>query len=1137
MYRIRYSIYLCILSALSLLALAGCVDDNLGFDSLDPDGKGMLDLTVSFQPMADGDLTRATLAPPGRGMNRLNDLVVLVYDTQGNLLADYMTDVDFNPSDVKDEPRDESDTSDGKAPAESDTKCLGGIRMPLPFGEYHIVAVANIGKYSAGADGSAVVVRSTYEVLTEDYADDIATLDGLRSIRVTWQSDNYLDNCGMLGYFAEPDAQAPRASSTFPKVRVNRPDMQLKARMRRCASKITIDFDGSGLRDNIYVYIKDARIYDIPRQCTLGFGTAGVLEEELRDYNNRVTSEEGLLATSGHHIDYGEGDDYHNWPCITRGNPAITDTAGDTVDFHAQDRPALFFYENMQGEAPYDKVPHADLEQGGAEGADREKDGVEYGTYIEVTAHYHSDAQGNITDGDIKYRFMIGKDALRDCNAERNYHFKLTLRLRGNANDYDWHIDYRQEEGFDVPNPWYVSYLYGHNATLPFKYTPPEGWEVTGLRAEIIKNPWYPSDIDFDDLSDPTIPIVPCTPYGDELDAAQSPYSTANKNYWNTGYNSDGTMYNKANGHGFLSLRYENKTAITNMDANGTATWPGYNDNNAAYNNDYYRGLNGRGDGIDKSKRIYMADGKEVTPSYPSDFTPEDKEKEAFHFRKEGMSTAFDIPLFTRPKVMVKETGYTGNNPFVGYQRVARVTLTVTLKKTGTDQTMERSENVNVVQVRRVVNPKGVYRRAGNNDPFNVRLMWLDSDDAKTFTPVKSHGPWKAEIIGDANFITLNGRNSVSGKTESEINFTIQFNRMNTSETGVRSAVVRIRYHNYTCTHLIFVRQGYEPQELVPPEDCLAYGMSQGKPVPSAATPVKWHIANMLGRDAEATDPRDEGSLFKFGNSSQPIHPYNNVYRDAQGNTLLHNLTESEFAAHMERAVAPFRLADPATGALAAAATTTNWGEIETDVNGFDTGKMAKVATMHHFEQLYLSRNMHFGYGVLYADGATQTAENVSDAYGYYGGDGGKSQDSPKGMRGMFAYYWDGKDAGGSTYNARNIFFPIGRSGYGHRKNKKELEANNGKGVLRYSSNRGWPEPTLFKTSAPLFVFLYRRPGAIYWSRNIIPSGQCLGWDGLKSDGDAYGLDINYFSLDVNYIQTTNVDSGNDACFVRCVTE
>lgn len=210
------------------------------------------------------------------------------------------------------------------------------------------------------------------------------------------------------------------------------------------------------------------------------------------------------------------------------------------------------------------------------------------------------------------------------------------------------------------------------------------------------------------------------------------------------------------------------------------------------------------------------------------------------------------------------------------------------------------------------------------------------------------------------------------------------------------------------------------------------------------------------------------------------------------------------------------------------------WNAIAHSSNGFDDGNIANAAQMSDFEQLYLSKNLNFGYGVLYADGATDTQQDVSEAYGYYRRNAKSDGSSPRGMRGLFVYYLDGMETGGSTYNAKNIFFPIGRSGYGHRKDKKEGAGGNlnGDGILRYACSRG-DANTMFSNVGPLFVSIYRRPGAIYWAKQSTNS--FLGWDGNPDSGTAYGLDINYFSFDVNAITGSNISNGADACFVRCV--
>ena len=50
-----------------------------------------------------------------------------------------------------------------------------------------------------------------------------------------------------------------------------------------------------------------------------------------------------------------------------------------------------------------------------------------------------------MSNGPIKYHFMLSlKDAVKNCDAERNYHYKVTLKFNGNANDNSQHIDYRE---------------------------------------------------------------------------------------------------------------------------------------------------------------------------------------------------------------------------------------------------------------------------------------------------------------------------------------------------------------------------------------------------------------------------------------------------------------------------------------------------------------------------------------------------------------------------------------------------------------------------------------------------------------------------------------------------------------------
>ena len=1125
-----YTILLCIIG----LVQTSCKDD-FGFsDAGLTDGMTIVSLEASFSPFAEGNLTRSLDPVAGDVMKDVKDLAILVYDANsdadGNhVLLENLSNLNVTGYSLGSVNRGDGDASSGTT-AEAETKQLSNITLTLPFGRYYIIGVANL--------------KGGTENYLKSHPSDYLTLDGLLRMRMAWDETNIANNGEMLGYFnVEEDKVVPSSQTSFTPITVNNNNIRLHSWLRRCASKITIDFDGSELRDNVYIYIKEARIYDLAKDCTLGSGQPinfNSAEGDL-DYNNRVTdatngfvspftTENATLASGNYQvISYGSGS-AEQWPLITKGTPKITQVSSTNgsfskdkdgnVDFHSETSPALYFYENMQGESENPgKLPVAntqpsdDTPSGGLKYSP--KDNVPCGTFIEVIAYYHSDASGNAATGVAKYRFMLGKDAKSDYNAERNYHYKLTLKFHGNANDYDWHIDYKDRPGFNVPNPWYVSYLYNHDATLPFKFTPDDNWVLQDLDAEIDTNPWYPTGLSEDDLTNEVVELISATPPGDE----RSPYNNS---------------VNKLNCNGFLSLRASTETVVTDKMA-GT-TWTSYENAEACkINESYYLGRTASNP-LDMSKRVIMKGGKviEQPDDYPDSFLQKDKDRETITYQQKGDTYSFNIPLFTRSKVMVKQTGYSGNNYFVGYERVARVKLTAIQKNKTTGLTKVEVGYVNVVQVRRIVNPKGVYRRAGNNEPFEVKMMWLDGDNTADFTTLISRGPWKADIIGDANFITLDGKQTVSGSTNTPVKFTIMFNRTNTDNT-VRNACVRVRYHNLTCTHLIFVRQGYDPIVLSTADES------------NSSNPAAWSTFNMIGKDWMASDPRDEGSLFKYGNPDEPIDAVNNIYQDATGSPIYGNLTYEQFEAYKENVKSPFEgglllapAVEPAKSEETQTPTYKTWGKIGSSSTGFSNSgnvKISKAARMSDFEDLYLSKNIEFGYGVLYADGATTTATSVADAYGYWREDeivkttGG----SPKGMRGLFAYHSDGIVTGGSSYNARSVFFPIGRAGYGHRKDKREGDGTeDGGGILRYACTRGVPY-SLFSDAAPVFVSIYRREGAIYWSRDI--TSDYKEWNGEAGISPGYGLDINYFSYDVNAITEVNISEGADACFVRCVEE
>lgn len=1120
------------LTLLFSVGMTSCVDDDLVFrQGVMPHGEAVINIEAAFAPFSESAMgSRAYDAPKGDVMADVSDVVLFAYDINGNILDGFPMELtDYT---VSDQTRGPSDASNG-ATTDTLTRCLNKATVKLFYGEYYLVAVANMGEYAKDAQGKITVTKSTKEVFSAMDREKYSTLDRLRLLRRAWDSANYANNRAMCGYFADKskDTHSPGATDDFLTVVVDRDGMTLRAWMRRIASKVTVDFDGSDLRENVKIFIKDVKIYDLASSCTLGFGKKRLdAEEHYTNYNNTVGSDEeaasgnkaAMIHDGPHEIKFynmynsaASADDasHKDWPVIAKGSPYIyVDPAAAEKkkrDLHANNAQSLFFYENMQGPAPNGKGPILDLINGGVANKDVVKESVPYGTYIEVTGFYESAASGNISNGPITYRFMLGKDAVENCDAERNHHYKVTLKFNGNANDYSWHIDYREEpDSWDVPQPWYVSYLYNHQSNIPFKYTPPEGYEVVYFEAEIIKNPWRPN-------ADADIPQPP------DNDGALS-------------------AANDSIGNGFLSLRKTTEVVVTPQKCGAPDDWKvDYkNDNITKYNHAYFTGASSvpAQYRLDCSRRTFYVDGR-------SD--PENIGTEQYSYQRQGNSVSLNMPLYTRAKLLIKQSGYSGNNPYVGYTRTATIKVTPYIRKKDTtdDPKAWTSKEIQVEQVRRIVNPKGVYRDSGNNQDFHVHLYELPGDMASTFRDFSSDGPWMAEILGDKNFITLDGKQVVTGSTGSSIEFTIRFNKLNTDKT-VRNAVVRVLYNSYTCTHLIFVRQGYAPQAIS--EKATDFDNQKN----NNNTPVKWRTFNRLSKTKDADDPRDEGSLFKYGNISQPIHPFNNCYgdKDKNGNydgigdyraPVIDNSYKTSF----------YQSGDAASGGeyyltkddCTKATSRTKWTDISMDSNGFpDTDGWNKMATMRHFEQLYATPNIQFGFGVLYADGATTTKDNVNEAYGYYRDDPDRKS---KGMRGVFIYYWDA-DHLDDRFTGKNIFFPIGRSGYGHRKNgvytswnKTWTESPSSMGVLRYSCAGYKSRGETFDKSAPLFSALYYRPGGIYYAKK--KDENSLDWTGgvtnTVNNGVAIGMDLNYFTFDVNMIGAGNIAGGEDACMVRFV--
>lgn len=405
---------------LMIATVTGCYDEFMK-EEIIGEGKASISATLDFKPMSSA-LSRTRAA--GDALKDISSLHVLLYDKDKNLKNKWKIE-GYSESDENRTDKDAEANPNGEHHTAETTTKRATFKLPeeIDFGKYYMYAVANIP-----------------DLLTNtSYDDAIKTVDGLKNIPLTWNSEEVANNGQMIGFFTK--SSVPALSADDESLVVNEKSVKLHAWLRRAASKVTIAYDGTNLNDNVSIYIMAASIKDIPKSCPLG-------TENTPDHIDSLIHDGGIIK-------YFEGDVQPGLDNFITQYKAVVTNHAPTLTYgnHGETAESLFFYENRQGagENMPDKRQDANgdgqLDYPGLPGDDtyRLKDDVPYGSYIEVDAIYRSENPGKPGVGIIKYRFMLGQNVEKDYNATRNCHYKLTLKFKGYGNDVDWHIEYKQQ--------------------------------------------------------------------------------------------------------------------------------------------------------------------------------------------------------------------------------------------------------------------------------------------------------------------------------------------------------------------------------------------------------------------------------------------------------------------------------------------------------------------------------------------------------------------------------------------------------------------------------------------------------------------------------------------------------------------
>lgn len=1165
-------IYSRIMDTLTLMCcclLSACVDDM--FTEYGPVGEGScrVEFNLTFKPLAS---TKLTTRSAGDAVTDINHLWILVYErsdaASGSTDADYTLNraLSFSLDNSNDTDSDDfSIDKSEKGGEDGDVICKASFGKVFPYGTYKIIAVANYANYPDGIDLAGGDVATLSALKAKDFpAWEAPSTDG--------GGNSVFKNRYMSGWFSNSDG-SEKTGNDPETVIIDGSRSKIHCWLRRAVAKVTVSYDATDLNDDIYIYLKSVTVKDVPLACHI--------LDKNKPANAADSLYKGAVGDSriGDRIDYAPGVEdfetgYRQCPYVTAGDPlypkqdAANAATGD--DPHSATAEALFTYENMQGkgndktklqDADYDGVVDSPGKKTGSGDnvtfgfGDDNKDGMECCTYIEVEAYYVSAAPGNEGKGPITYRFALGKNVTDNFDVERNHHYKLTLKFNGYANDIDWHIEYEEQDnpGIFVPDNFFVSYLNNtpDNDLVEKARQNPAGtdayWEFCypirlagtsvgdSVYVRIVENGWLPVK---DDGSE-----VPKS----EFDHFTGPVTTYDGT---TGGGATLTSALTRSGvwHGFLSLYRQPGQSVILTHAKGAGAadeyiWWYARGENPKYENalsSIAGEVTGTHTAIAEQDEHDFGEGyRKFTTSVGKDAAGNNLENGTAYYSLGDGDTPYKVvrktengevrvtiyvPLFTRPLLIVRPESWTGNNPYVPYRRKAR--LQITAKVDGAEKTTTDNQGV-VYQVRRIVNPKAILRRHDNVRPFTVTLRHTDNAgiDA-SMDAVRSDGAWRATLMSGSEGWQFVG--SHEGLTGSTVRFTVKPTGT-INEDDVRCAIVLVEYHNYRCTHKIALRQGYAPVEM------------GGK---------KWHLNNLEYVTAEngttvghlTACPLNEGSLFRYGNLTQPIDAINNTYDSRYPN----GGKTYAFSAN-KYLLAPVTAPDISDD-LNDAAKFIEWADIIPNTNGFGNPTLqveGTDGTLHNCHIACLDdynalggNDYDYGFGMVYADEATSNALTQFSAthHSWFSKtplDGIPDVDKAH-------IYGAGEDAG-STYgmrccvvyrksDCRSIIFPLGTSGYGRRKGKLNSE-NVYNGALRYANRDNAMSEVPGKR--PLLYRLYGNYGAIYW----------LGEKKHDGTGTKAGWDINYSSFDFNAIDDSNIHCSNkdtrdaDACFIRLIED
>ena len=197
---------------LMISTVTGCYDEFMKEETIG-EGKASISATLDFKPMSS-TLSRTRAA--GDALKDISSLHVLLYDKDKNLKNKWKIE-GYSESDENRTDKDAEANPNGEHHTAETTTKRATFKLPeeINFGKYYMYAVANIP-----------------DLLTNtSYDDAIKTVDGLKNIPLTWNSEEVANNGEMIGFFTK--SSVPALSADDESLVVNEKSVKLHAWLRR----------------------------------------------------------------------------------------------------------------------------------------------------------------------------------------------------------------------------------------------------------------------------------------------------------------------------------------------------------------------------------------------------------------------------------------------------------------------------------------------------------------------------------------------------------------------------------------------------------------------------------------------------------------------------------------------------------------------------------------------------------------------------------------------------------------------------------------------------------------------------------------------------------------------------------------